>query len=388
MSKEDLKPHILFITGASHERNERNYNHFQRVYFLSREFDMTILARPHAKFDLSAAPQTRIVRSWLPWKTGLLLLSMYWLVFQRFRIKAPARQVVLLTEPSVVNLVGPLYKLFWHCKWVVDIWDIPIRAIDVHGLTRLRCTFFRWCLKQCFRCADLFLLSLLPDIEFKYFGIPPQKIASFPNAVFLPEQLPAHLPVLPRNENTFQVICQRSSYNSIMGLDILARGYELFSARCPDSRLVIVGKIPDAIRGQVKSLEGRKDVNLPGVMDHEALQRITEESGAMVIPFRNVPDLAQCYPIKMVEAMLAGTPLVVPALAVFQKALRPDETALLYKADDPEALASALERLYRSDSLRREIAGKAYMEIRRFDCAEKNRKIIESIERLTQKERK
>ena len=64
------------------------------------------------------------------------------------------------------------------------------------------------------------------------------------------------------------------------------------------------------------------------------------------------PSIADAFPLPCVEAMAAGLPVVASATGGIVEAVRDGETGLLVERDDPEALASALERLMADPDLR------------------------------------
>ena len=170
---------ILFITFASHTPSQSDYNHFQRVDFLSRHADLTLWARKGADFSPSARPGTPIVHAALGGKLGLVLQ-----IFA-FALIGRARQFdIVLTEPSLLSLAGLMCKVCGAGKWVVDVWDVPARSGGQRGqLARAWLGLNRYILKQAFRFADFFLLSIRPDYEFRYFEIPSDRMLLMKNAI-------------------------------------------------------------------------------------------------------------------------------------------------------------------------------------------------------------
>jgi hypothetical protein len=157
---------ILFITFASHTPSQSDYNHFQRVDFLSRRANLTVWARKGADFSASARPGTPIVHARLGGKLGLVLQ-----VFAYSLIGRARGFDVVLTEPSLLSLAGLMCKAFGAGKWVVDVWDVPGRSGGERGqLARAWLRLNRYILKQGFKFADFFLLSIRPDYEFRYFN--------------------------------------------------------------------------------------------------------------------------------------------------------------------------------------------------------------------------
>ena len=378
---------IIFLTSAAPENINRNYNFFQRVWFLSRdeEINLTILARQGADFSLAAAPRAKVVHARIPGKLGLFLLAFRFLLFGAFARRAADEKPVLLTEPSILNLCGPFCKMLRY-RWAVDVWDIPIRQTRFSSpfagfLFRLKKRLTRFS----FRFADIFILSIRPELEFAFFRVPAEKVKTFRNAVFLPPDRPERLPLPPRGGAPFEIICVRSAYTGLMGLDILARAFLKLTETAPDCRLTVVGVIPPQIEPQTDPIRGLESVRFIPQVPNEQLQKMIASSHTMVIPFRRTPDLKQTYPVKLFEAMLGGAVPVVPALAGLCAVIRHGENGLVYEPDSPGALAGALARLYDDDPLRIRLAERAYGEIGEFDCAEKNRRIAALLKELARR---
>ena len=378
---------VIFLTSAAPESINRNFNFFQRVWFLSRDGEMrlTILARRGADFSRAAVPEAKIVHARIPGKPGLFLLAFRFLLRSMFTRRAAGERPVLLIEPSILNLCGPFYKMFGY-RWAVDVWDIPIRQTRFSGpfarfLFRLKKRMVRFS----FRFADLFILSIRPELEFTFFRVPAEKVKTFRNAVFLPPGRPERLPLTPRGGAPFEIICVRSTYTGLMGLDILTRAFLKLTAAVPDCRLTVIGVIPREIEPQIEPIRGLENVRFIPQVPNEQLQKMIASSHTMVIPFRRTPDLEQTYPIKLFEAMLRGAVPVVPALAGICAVIRHGENGLVYTPDSPDALAAALARLYDDDPLRIRLAERAYGEIGEFDCAEKNRRIAALLKELARK---
>ncbi|MDQ4130802.1 MAG: glycosyltransferase family 4 protein, partial [Actinomycetota bacterium] len=64
------------------------------------------------------------------------------------------------------------------------------------------------------------------------------------------------------------------------------------------------------------------------------------------------PSIAEAFGLPCIEAMAAGLPVVASATGGIVEAVRDGETGLLVERDDPDALASALERLIADPDLR------------------------------------
>ncbi|MDY7000915.1 MAG: glycosyltransferase family 4 protein [Thermodesulfobacteriota bacterium] len=365
---------ILFVTSATHTPDYKNLNHFQRVYFLSRNAELTILAGRDADFTVSAAEGTRVIRASRAGKAGLFMHAL------RSAFSGAGRKYdIVLTEPSVLAMSGYFFKLLGGCKWVVDVWDIPIRCHMGHSrAVKVRCALQRMVLKRMFKKADLFILSILPDFEFKRFNIPPEKVLALKNAIWPVEpKTPAAKPPQP-----FTILCMRSVHTFDMGLDVLARAFALLKQRLPEAELVIVGEIPYDIRSQLGPVEGMPGVRLTGYIAYGELQRAMREAAVFVVPFKDVPDLAQTYPIKIIEYMAEGKPIVASDIEGTSRMIKHGENGLLFRAGDHRDLAEKLLKLAGDEDLYAGLTRAGVRHNPEFDCETKNKLIMRGLQEL------
>jgi len=285
---------------------------------------------------------------------------------------------IVITEPSVLGISGFFYRLFGKAKWVVDIWDIPIRCNLNRGLlVRLRCSLLRFILKHLYRSADLFIVSILPDFELQYFRLPPGKMLLLRNAI-CSEKLKGDKSCSSR-QDTFNLLCMRSVYTEDMGLDTLARAFVILNDQIPNLSLTIVGNIPDKINSQIDNIRAMLNVTFLDSVGHEALKELICASSVCVVPFRDVPDLAQTYPVKVLEYMALGKAVVASDIAGISQMLTHKTNGLLFRAGDPQDLASKVLQLYEDCDLLGGISERAKAMDSSYDCREKNRKIIDSL---------
>ena len=153
---------VLFITGASQQTWMVNMNHYQRVYFLSRQARLTVFGKKGADFSSSAAEDTEIVHAPFRGKLGVILACFFWMI-----TRGRSRHFdVILTEPFKLYICGLFGKIILGAKWVIDVWDIPFRRDSKRVLQRCMSRMDRRIGRILFKFADLFILSILSDLEF------------------------------------------------------------------------------------------------------------------------------------------------------------------------------------------------------------------------------
>ncbi|MDH7513963.1 MAG: glycosyltransferase [Clostridiales bacterium] len=370
---------ILFITAATHKKHMKNINHYQRVYFLSRWADLSILASKSSDFSLSAYRGTKIFRSFFSHKTASLIYFFWWILVKGCR----GNYDIVITEPSIYSVCGFWAKIILNIKWVVDIWDIPIRCQSHLILLRLKTQAQRLFFKLIYQQADYFIVSILPDYELKKFGLPAEKMLLLKNAIWLKD-----LPQKKFHASSkwpFNLLCMRSGYSIDSGLDILSKAYRNI---CQDLNvsLTIVGKIPSKLRSQLDQLKGCPRVYYHDFIEHDRLLETISSASACIIPYKNVPDLAQIYPVKLLEYLALGAVIIASDIGGLARMIKHGWNGLLFRAGDSDDLARQISILYNDPALREKLSLNARDTINKeFDCEEKNRIILSNLEELIKK---
>ncbi|MFH1884737.1 MAG: glycosyltransferase family 4 protein [Planctomycetota bacterium] len=355
-------------------------NHYQRVYFLSRQARLTVFGKKGADFSSSASDDTEIVRAPFKGKLGVIIACFFWMI-TRGRSK---HFDVVLTEPSKLCICGLFGKIMLGAKWVVDVWDIPFRCGSKAKRPWRRCVskVDRTIARFLFRFADLFILSVLPDLEFAEFGVPKEKMLLLRNAIWLDTQTGGSRKRNNSLDGPFTILCMRSRFTHDMGLDLLAQAFDTLNQAHPDVELVVVGKIPDEIRPQIALLAGRTNVRFHEFMKHDELISLIISSSACVIPFRNTTDLAQTYPIKVLEYLSQGAIVVAAGLPGIASMIKHEYNGLLFEPDNPADLAEKLRCIYRDRELSARIALQAAMLGDEYDCRKKAETIFGALQKL------
>lgn len=367
---------ILFITAASHTPSQSDYNHFQRVDYLSRHADLTIWGHRDADFTASAKPGTAVMRATMGGKVGLVLMVILNVLLGRAR-----KFDIVLTEPSLLSLLGPVCKIGGAGKWVVDVWDVPGRIGGARSaVTLLWLRLNRFMLKQAFRFADFFLLSIRPDFEFAYFDIPADRMLVMKNAIRVKNFQPGGKTVRP--DAPFNILCTRSSYHSDMGLDTIAVAFAKLRASGAPYSMTVVGRIPDELQAQIAPIADDPNVEFAAFLEKEVLMKRIEQSDVCVVPFKNVPDLAQTYPIKVFEYMALARPVIVSDIGGMSELVADGENGLHFRAGDALDLAEKIESLRENPELAAHIARNARRDSLGFDYEVKGRGILDVLKRL------
>jgi glycosyltransferase involved in cell wall biosynthesis len=131
------------------------------------------------------------------------------------------------------------------------------------------------------------------------------------------------------------------SFKAWHGFDLLLTAFEELLADYPSARLLAVGNGPmlDAARNAAAGLGGR--VVFTGDVPHAAIPSQLAAMDFTVAPYLAQPDF-YFSPLKIVESMAAGRPVVAPRLGQIESLIAHGKTGLLYAPDDPRACADAM----------------------------------------------
>jgi glycosyltransferase involved in cell wall biosynthesis len=149
--------------------------------------------------------------------------------------------------------------------------------------------------------------------------------------------------------------------NYTKGIDVLLRAMTLLNGRPDPARLVLVGEAiyrntrlqEEELRRLAGTLDLGTRVTFVGRKLHQEVARLMAESAVVVLPSR-----AESFGATLVEALASGTPVVATACGGPEDIVT-DEVGRLVPAENPEALAAAIEavlgerRRYAAEELRR-----------------------------------
>jgi glycosyltransferase involved in cell wall biosynthesis len=152
------------------------------------------------------------------------------------------------------------------------------------------------------------------------------------------------------------------SFKPWHGISLLLDAFETLVAGRPELRLIAVGDGPDLPKARARAAEpdlaGR--VVLPGRIAHADVPAWMAAMDVTVAPY--LPQSNFYFsPMKIVESLAAGRPVVAPRIGQIPDLVSDGETGLLFPAGDALALGDALSRLI-DDPGRRLAMGKAARE--------------------------
>jgi glycosyltransferase involved in cell wall biosynthesis len=134
------------------------------------------------------------------------------------------------------------------------------------------------------------------------------------------------------------------------GVGDLLQAVSQMRARTLDVTLSIIGRDPDGAMTALSDALGlSKVVNFAGIVPNEDVPAAMRAADVVVIPSRH--EYPEGLPLTIYEALAARTPIVASDHPMFRGALVHNESAVIFRAGDGTAMASALTRLLRDPVL-------------------------------------
>ncbi|WP_020679702.1 TIGR04063 family PEP-CTERM/XrtA system glycosyltransferase [Marinobacterium rhizophilum] len=183
-------------------------------------------------------------------------------------------------------------------------------------------------------------------------GVPAQRITTIPNAVDL-EQFPlltgksAEILQL-HGLNDQPVIGFIGSFYEYEGLDILIQAVDQLRAALPNLRVFLVGGGPqEAFLKQLACDLGVNDrIIFTGRVPHQQVASYYSVLDALVYPRKSMRLTELVTPLKPMEAMAQGKPVLASDVGGHKELITHGENGYLFAANNPAALANAIESMF------------------------------------------
>lgn len=225
---------------------------------------------------------------------------------------------------------------------------------------------------RCMREADLVItLGAAMRDEIVERGVDPERVIIVPNAVdeeFL-EPLPDRGPLRAAYGFTDDelVVGTTSTFYRFEGLDLLIEAVADLRSRDVPVRALLVGDGPEraALRRRAREL-GVEDVTyFTGRVPAAQVRQYHAILDVFVVPRRNERVCQLVTPLKPIEAMAGGLPVVASDVKALREFAEPEMTSTLIPPEDSAALAKCLATLAYAPERGREIGRRARLRISR-----------------------
>ncbi len=185
--------------------------------------------------------------------------------------------------------------------------------------------------------------------------VPGDRLFVMPNGVN-PERFSGVINHGSSSENYYFTIGFVGSLKPWHGLDILIRAFAQLRQSIPEARLLIVGDGPQ--RASLEQAIAKENL-MPYVQWTGAVppEQVPHWLGQMTVAVAPYPASDDFYfsPLKVVEYMAAGLPVVASGIGQLTEIIEDGVTGILCPPGEPEPLAQALEVLWRSPQKRQQL---------------------------------
>lgn len=204
-------------------------------------------------------------------------------------------------------------------------------------------------------------------------GVDGNKITLIPNAVNVesfPQITKKSNTVLEKLELTNEfVIGFAGSFYQYEGIDILIKALRRLVDKGINIKLVLVGggTQQENITNLIKKLNLDKYVIMTGRVPHNEVKDYYSVMDATVLPRKSMRLTELVTPLKPLEAMALGVPIVASNIGGHKELIIDDETGFLFKADDSNDLAILIESLANDREKLHSVVGngRKYVEVTR-----------------------
>ncbi|HLL83492.1 MAG TPA: glycosyltransferase family 4 protein [Longimicrobium sp.] len=238
----------------------------------------------------------------------------------------------------------------------------------------------------CLAAADLVLTpSAVTASHLASRGVSPERLRVVPNGVDLP--LFPHAPPVSRAEGPLRLL-YAGTFTAWQGVGLAVEALALLRRELP-ATLTLVGPARErqsrALRERAQALGVGPHVTLLPPVSQEELARLHHAHDVVLAPLvDNDRNRVQgACPLKLLEAMAAGTPVVASDLPIVREVAEGGVHALLVRPNSPRAIKDALLRLRTEPglALRLSEAARAHVEAR-FSWERAQRELVEAYEAL------
>lgn len=270
------------------------------------------------------------------------------------RLSAARADVCFVSMPS------PLFQAFaglfarWRygtptVYWVQDLWPETVKYLfDLREgpLLRLLDRLCGWI----YRKADIVLVqsAAMPDLVGRH-GVPLERIRILPNTApeyYRPvprQEAIAHAPVLPKGGF---LLLFAGNIGESQGLEVLVHAADKLRER-EDIAYAIVGsgRGESAVRRQVAELDLIDRFHFLGRHPEEQMPIYFAQADALFMSLKDLPIFTLTVPYKLQTYMACGRPIVASINGEGRRIVEEAGAGYAVPADNPAALAAAIERM-------------------------------------------
>lgn len=363
------RANILIIFQYELPIARRNQNSYQRIYYGADYADVTILMRKghHVSEELVKRVSVRHA----PVRNKWLFLVYAIIACAQFRL---AGYRIIITRPTGFSAVGFLAKYLFGYFWVLDIWDLPRWREGQHeGNIPLRRSdrLVFWLM----RFANLYIISGLPEIA-KDVNPSTERCIYFSNAIDLSVSA-KDSPQWPDSDPTIHLAYGKSRLHETQGFEVILKAAVELQRRQVPAVIHMVGEAPDDLENAIQEAGVPEYFKLHGWIEPRV--EFFKNIHVGLCPYLDFVDLRFALPIKILEHLTQGNPVIVSRLPGLCSMIEEGHNGIVFEPGNSKELADAVERLQADRSYWRQLSQNALISAKRYDAVLKNKEIFETL---------
>jgi len=273
------------------------------------------------------------------------------------------------TMPDLIVLVGLLPKIF-GAKIVLNVHDMmPELYMSKFGIHKSHWLIRLLVLQeQCsIRLADEVICVHHPHRDVLCGrGTPQEKITVLPN-VPDPSLMPRGV-TASATDGSFRIV-YHGTIARRLGLDQAVLAFEKIAESCPGARLEIFGTGDAAVdlEAQIAASNARERIHFSNEMFRvESITQLIQGAAVGIVPNRRDAATEFMLPVKLLEYVFLGIPVIAPRLRTIQYYFSEDHLAY-YDPGNVDELAACICRLYQHPGESEALAGKSSQFAKKFN---------------------
>lgn len=358
--------------------NLRGSTRYQRVRHLSQKNELFLFLKEDSLVPEEIQTKVTITKSGFT----SVPLHILWRLYKTWKMDKKVHFDFVYTFNSPFSIIeGFLLKLL-GIRWIADIWDHPEQGVEIETnlLRRLRDQILVLLARKFLRHANLIICAIVPE-ALKTYNINAKKILQVTNGVELEYVKPKGK---KKSSDKFKVF-HVGPLHWVRSIDTLLEAVCKVGSEIP-VEFTLAGRVYDDFQAWLNNFIAEHSlgsvVEVLGEIEHEKVISLMEKSDVCVCPLADTRARRYAYPIKVLQYLAMGKPVVATNLPGVAQFIEHGENGLLVSPDDWEGMARAIIRIYEDTELREKLERNARKSVFQYDWSIINEKIDKALSDL------